>query len=222
MEPVKPKKSLVEETYDILIDAICSGELSPGARINQDEIAARLKVSRQPVNSAISLLKANGLVEDTGRRSVIVTSFDPDLFRSIYEYRMVIEPFAVRLAGKSISDSDRDYAAQVLRAGEAALKSGDLKELLQADMLFHEMIYDWSGNHVIRASMRTNWHHIRRSMAEVLRNPNAVMPVWEEHSDIVDKLLVGQVDEAAANMANHIEKAYKAVISAITHGKPKT
>ena len=76
MEAVKPKKTLVEETYDILVDAICTGEFRPGERLNQDEIAAKLNVSRQPVNSAISILKANGLVEDTGRRSVVVTRFD--------------------------------------------------------------------------------------------------------------------------------------------------
>ena len=76
MEAVKPKRTLVEETYDILLDAICTGEIVPGERLNQDEIAAKLNVSRQPVNSAISILRANGIVEDTGRRSVVVTSFD--------------------------------------------------------------------------------------------------------------------------------------------------
>ena len=53
MDAVKRKRTMVEETYDILVNAICSGELSSGERLNQDEIAVRLKVSRQPVNSAI-------------------------------------------------------------------------------------------------------------------------------------------------------------------------
>ena len=71
MEALKPKKTLVEEAYDTLVNAICSGEIRPGERLNQDEIAEQLGVSRQPVNSAISILKSNGLVEDTGRRSVV-------------------------------------------------------------------------------------------------------------------------------------------------------
>ena len=71
MDTIGPKKSLVDQTYEILLDAICTGELVPGERLTQDQIAARLNVSRQPVNSAISILKANHFVEDTGRRGVV-------------------------------------------------------------------------------------------------------------------------------------------------------
>ncbi|MEP4194771.1 MAG: GntR family transcriptional regulator [Aliishimia sp.] len=215
MDAVKPKKSLVEETYDILIDAICSGELSPGTRLNQDELAANLNVSRQPVNSAISILKANGLVEDTGRRSVVVTRFDPNLFRSSYEYRMVIEPFAVRLAGQAIGPANKSQADKVLRAGQKAFQGGRLSDLLHADMQFHQMIYSWSNNQVIQMSMKTNWHHIRRSMAEVLRGPDAVLQIWDEHSEIVDCLLSNQTEKAAHIMERHIEGAYAAIVDAI-------
>ena len=214
MDAVKPKRTLVEETYEILIDAICSGELPPGERLNQDEIAAKLNVSRQPVNSAISILKANGLVEDTGKRSVVVSRFDPDLFRSIYEYRKVIEPFAVRLAGASSLEKHRQEADRILRLGQKAIQRGKLSALVQADMVFHEMIYRWSGNHVVETSMRTNWHHIRRSMAEVLRAPDAVMPVWEEHTQIVEKLFAGKAKEAERLMENHIDHAYAAITNA--------
>ncbi len=215
MEALKPKKTLVEETYDTLVDAICSGEIRPGERLNQDEIADQLGVSRQPVNSAISILKSNGLVEDTGRRSVVVSRFDPDLFRSIFEYRKVVEPFAVRLAGKRPGDSQRRQADRVLRIGDKARQRGHLTELLHADMLFHQMIYDWSGNLVIQMSMRTNWHHIRRSMAEVLGKPSIALPVWEDHSDIMETLLSGQTDLAAQIMEAHIDRTYRTIVDAI-------
>lgn len=218
MDIVKPKRSLVEETYDILVDAICTGELAPGERLHQDDIAARLNVSRQPVNSAISILRANGLVEDTGRRSVIVTRFDPGLFRAIYDYRKVIEPFAVQLAGRAIGDGHRREAERVLKAGDRAMARGGLSDLLRADLMFHEMIYGWSGNPVIEASMKTNWHHIRRSMAEVLRDGAAVRPVWAEHHEIVDLLLSGRTDDAAQAMAHHIDHAYHAIVAAIPAG----
>lgn len=219
MDSVKPKRTLVEETYGILIDAICSGELTPGERLNQDDIAAKLNVSRQPVNSAISILKANGLVEDTGRRGVVVCCFDPGLFQSIYEYRKVIEPFAVQLAGRSIVKANRRRADKVLRAGQKAFQSGKLRELVHADMQFHEMIYDWSCNQVIQTSMKMNWHHIRRSMAEVLRGPEAVLQVWGEHSEIVDCLFDGDTEEASQIMERHINGAYKVIVEAISEPK---
>ena len=219
MDSVKPKRTLVQETYDILIDAICTGEIMPGERLNQDEIATKLKVSRQPVNSAISILRSNGLVEDTGRRSVVVTRFDLDLFRSIYDYRKVIEPFAVRLAAKYLTSKDRHLADRVLRTGEKALKRGGLGALLRADMMFHEMVYSWSRNQVIETSMRNNWHHIRRSMAEVLRDPGAIVTVWEQHTEIVEMLFDGRPDDAAKIMERHIGTSYQSIINAIEVAK---
>ena len=219
MEAVKPKKTLVEETYDILLDAICTGEFLPGERLNQDEIAAKLNVSRQPVNSAISILKANGLVEDTGRRSVVVTSFDHDLFRAIYDYRSIIEPFAVRLAAKHLTVADRKQAEKVLRVGQKALERGKLGELISADMMFHQLIYRLSRNQVIETSMRANWHHIRRSMAEVLRDPGAIVSVWEQHTEIVEKLFDGQPDTAAQIMERHIGNSYQTIITAVDFAK---
>lgn len=219
MEAVKPKRTLVDETYEILLNAICTGEILPGERLNQDEIAAKLDVSRQPVNSAISILKANGIVKDTGRRSVVVAPFDENLFRSIYEYRTVIEPFAVRLAGRSLSDADKRRADKVLRIGEKALKKGTLGDLVQADMMFHEMIYNWSNNQVIECSMRTNWHHIRRSMSEVLRDPEVIVSVWDQHTEIVSHLFDGRTEDAVKTMELHIGNSRTAIVGAMTAGR---
>ena len=137
------------------------------------------------------------------------------LFRSIYDYRTIIEPFAVRLAGKYLTTSDRQLADKVLRSGEKALKRGRLGELVRADMMFHEMIYSWSRNQVIETSMRTNWHHIRRSMAEVLRDPSAIVPVWQQHSEIIEALFDGRSDDAEKIMERHIENSYQSIITAV-------
>ena len=215
MDTIGPKKTLVERTYEILVDAICSGELEPGERLTQDEIAARLDVSRQPVNSAISILKANGFVQDTGRRGVIVSGIDPGQFSSIYEFRAVIEPFAVTLAGDRLPGNAAVEARKVLRRGRRAVKGSDTKGLLQADVDFHEMIYRWGGNHVVEDSMRLNWQHMRRGMAEVLRDPAAAQPVWDDHERIVDALLAGDVADAATEMKGHIERAHEKTVGAL-------
>lgn len=207
MDAIKPKKSLVDETYETLVDSICTGELLPGERLNQDEIALQLNVSRQPVNSAVAILRSNGFVEDTGRRGVVVAAIQPVQFQSIYEFRALVEPFAVTHAAAKMTSQHKREAEGVLKKGTRAVKASDIKALLQEDMKFHEMIYRWSGNHVIENSMRVNWQHIRRSMAEVLKNPAAAIPTWEEHSQIIIHLLEGNAKAAARSMKNHIERA---------------
>ena len=69
--------SLYEQVYASLLEAICGGSLRPGDRINQDELAARLNVSRQPVTQALTVLRSQDFVQDTGRRGLVVTPFLP-------------------------------------------------------------------------------------------------------------------------------------------------
>ena len=102
MEASRTRKSLVDETCEALLDAICCGELTPGERLNQDEIASRLNVSRQPVISALAILKASGFVQDNGRRGLVVTSVEPTQFQSICEFRAEVEPLAINLAASRL------------------------------------------------------------------------------------------------------------------------
>ena len=209
MKSIEPKKSLVDETYEILVDAICLREFEPGERLNQDEIAARLNISRQPVNSAIAILKADNLVKDTGRRGVVVAPIDPDLSASIYEYRMTVEPLAIELAAERLPDDARAEADRIQKDGLDAVVRSDVRALLQADRAFHEMIYGWSRNLVIQKSMQATWNHIRRDMAEVLRDTVRSAPIWEEHAAIVDALIAGEKDHAADLMRQHLRNAHE-------------
>lgn len=207
MQTIEHHKSLTEQTHDILLNAICSGEFEPGERLNQDEIATRLKVSRQPVNSAISLLKANGFVEDTGRRGVVVSRISFEQFRSIYEFRSTVEPFSIRLAHERKPAEAHQQAQAMLDRGWDAVRSNDPQLQITVDFEFHEMIYTWACNDTIQTTMRTNWHHIRRSMAVVVRGAVSAETSWSEHAKIIDALMRGDVDYAEEAMRSHINRA---------------
>ncbi len=211
MHPINTAPSLVEQTYEALLDAICAGELRPGERIGQDEIAERLNVSRQPVNSAIAMLKTQRFVADTGRRGVIVAPVDPDHFRSIYQVRAVLEPLAVELAAQRLTANAIERGRKTVAHGQRMMRTGDARSVLRADMEFHMLIYELSGNSVIVDSMRLNWLHIRRAMGEVLRHPGMSAHVWREHSRIWEAMAAGKADEASAMMRGHIVQAVERV-----------
>jgi DNA-binding GntR family transcriptional regulator len=207
MDAIKQPKSLAEQTYDILLNAISSGDFEPGKRLNQDELAARLNVSRQPVNSAISVLKANGFVEDTGRRGVIVTQISLDQFLSLYEFRTAIDPFAVRLAHSRKPRDAHTQAQEMIKRGWSAVKSQDPKTQIEIDFEFHKMIYDWAGNTTISDTMRLHWHHIRRAMGVVLRQGVPSQTSWEEHEKVIEALMAGLVERAEDEMRRHVANA---------------
>lgn len=213
MEKLVPAKSLVERTYDTLLDAICAGEFRAGERIGQDEVAARLNVSRQPVNSAIALLKAQRFVIETGRRGVVVAPIDQRLFQSIYQVRSVLEPLAVELATPRLDARMIAKGRSLVQEGTRLMQRGDAMGVLRADIDFHTMLYELSGNDVIVDTMKLNWHHLRRAMGEVLRSPGMSLQVWKEHRRIFDAMAAGDGREAANLMREHIVGAPMRVAS---------
>lgn len=213
MKSVDPPKSLVEQTYEILVDAICIGQLRPGERLTQDAVAARLNVSRQPVNAALGMLKSNLLVESAGRRGVVVAPLHQDLFRDIYDVRGVVEPLAVHLAGaRPITAEDRREGESILSDGWAARRANDVLGMVRADVAFHSLLYRLSGNQVIEATMRVYWTHIRRAMTDILRSADDYPDtVWNQHERIFGAIVAGQSETAAAILREHLRGGFAAV-----------
>ena len=73
MKIIQPQPSLTEQVYDAIADEISDGALPAGAHLVQEQLAARLGVSRQPIQQAMALLKADGMVEEIGRRDLEAT-----------------------------------------------------------------------------------------------------------------------------------------------------
>jgi len=207
MEALRQNKSLAEQAYDALMEAICTGDIKPGERLNQDELAERLNVSRQPVNSAITMLKAQRFVQDTGKRGVIVAPIDQTLFDSIYQFRTAVEPLAVQLATDHMTKKAVSLGRDIVARGKSHVQSGNHSAALRADMDFHNLICTLSGNIIIANTMSLNWRHLQRAMSEVLSVPGATLRVWKEHDRIFSEMVRGDADHAAILMREHMEHA---------------
>src|SRR6266852_139823 len=92
---------LTEQVYQRLLHAICDGELAPGARLTQEDLAAALGVSRQPVLQALRLLKKDGFVSDAGRRGLRVAPLEAPAITQVYEVRAVLDGLAARRAAQA-------------------------------------------------------------------------------------------------------------------------
>ena len=107
---------LVERVYGALLDAIVEGSLAPGSRLTQEEIAAQLDVSRQPVLQALRLLKKDGFVLDAPGRGVVVAPLDAGSIAQLYEVRAALDALAARLAAGRRAVLDRRLVEQGRRA----------------------------------------------------------------------------------------------------------
>jgi len=211
LESLDLPKSLVDRAYEVILDALCDGTFEPGERLTQEDIAARLNVSRQPVTHALAVLKAQGFLAQSGRRGLTVTPVDPQLFVAIYQIRSVVEPLAVELATPRLTREAILQGRSLVEQGRNLAVAGNSRASLQADMDFHSLIYALSGNPLIGATMRLHWLHIRRAMGKVLRYPGTSISVWHEHAQILEAMIRGDASGAAGLMRRHLVEAYQRV-----------
>jgi DNA-binding GntR family transcriptional regulator len=208
LETLEQPKSLADQAYSVIRNALCDGTLKPGDRVTQNEIADRLDVSRQPVVFALAKLKEQGFLIDAGRRGLAVAPVPPELVTAIYQFRSAVEPLVARLATERLDAAlARDLDALVAQ-GRRFADEKNRRAALDADMAFHSSLYRLSGNPIVVDTMDINWQHLRRGMIEVLRSPGLSLSVWREHAEIVRAMRAGEADRAAALMQEHVAGAY--------------
>jgi DNA-binding GntR family transcriptional regulator len=194
---------LVEQVYSRLLDAISEGSLAPGERITQEDIAARLAVSRQPVLQALRLLKRDGLVLDAPGRGVLVAPLDVQWMRGIYQVRGALDALAARLAAARRTKLD----PKLIEHGRKAARARNVKAMIDADVAFHQAIYAASGNPLIAQTAQQHWQHLRRVMGAVLREADQRETVWDEHEAIAKAIAAGDGDRAARLIEQHSRRA---------------
>ena len=200
---IESTPDLVEQVYASLLDAISDGSLLPGARVMQEEIAAQLAVSRQPVLQALRLLRKDGFVLDAPGRGVLVAPLDVGKLVQIYQVRSTLDALAARLAAQAHYVIDE----KLIHQGREAARGSDVKAMMTADAAFHTAIYTASGNPLIAQTAQTHWHHIRRAMGAVLQVSTMRESIWDEHEAIAKAIARGDEAQAETLIRQHGEDA---------------
>ncbi len=213
MKPLDVIPSLAERVYNAILDDILDGALVPGQHLVQEQLALDLGVSRQPIQQAMALLKADGLVEETGKRGLTVAKLDLTRMRHHYDIRAVLDGYGARAAALAVKTGTTDVrmlevrAQSILKAGTAAVAKGSVRDQIRQDEALHKLIYAFSGNPVLDETTNLNWSFLRRAMADVLRYAEPPESIWDQHRAIIGAILSGDPDAAEALAADHVRVA---------------
>ena len=222
MVVIQTVPGLAEQVYQAVLDEISDGVLSPGAHLVQEQLAERFGVSRQPIQQAIALLKADGLVEEAGKRGVRVTSLNVTLMRHHYEIRAALDGLAARCAAQrakenpAVAREAERRGRLILDAGVEAVGAGVPREQIRHDEAFHTLVYELSGNPLLPRTVDTHWRFLRRVMGEVLRHAEPPSTIWRQHAEILDAITAGDADLAEAHAVAHIHVAADTLADALT------
>ncbi len=204
--------TLRERIHDEIVRMIVSGELPPGASLDERALVERLSVSRTPFREAIGTLAKEGLIEIRPYRGFNVRSFTPKEVNDLYELRKTLEGLAIRLAVANISNRDIIKLEEMLDAGVTALRDGDMAGYAEHDRAFHETIAELSDNHALVDALSRLSLQIQICRVFANQSPELAERAARERDAILGALR--QRDAAAAErlMIEHITDVQRAVI----------
>jgi DNA-binding GntR family transcriptional regulator len=190
--------------YQALRDAIFSGEFAQGARLNQDEMARRLGVSRAPIRDALNRLESEGLVKTLSRSGgVVVADISEQEMADIYELRAILDSASTRLACERMSDDDLKRLAEIVAETERVTQAKDLNAIVQAHAEFHYLIYAACGNPELTRVARNLWDRSYRFRVMALRSEENARHGLAQHTAILVALQARDAGKAVALAEEH-------------------
>ncbi len=188
-----------------LRDAILGGQLRPGDRIRQEEVAARFGASRLPVREALRILAAEGLTELEPHKGARVPRLTQHEVEVIYQMRERLEPLAL---AESLPRLTADDDEQLGKLQQRIEENDDLEKFLDLDREFHLLTYRGCPVEPLNSAVARLWNstqHSRRSYV-ALGGQDRMWLVNAEHRLILDAVLRRDAVDGERYLAGHIRR----------------
>ncbi len=199
--------TLAERLLDALQTAIVKGDLAPGAKLKEPELARQYGTSRGPLREAIRRLEARRLVQATPHSGARVTRLSISQLLDIYEAREVLEGLACRLAAQRMSARDIDAARALLDGHERRIVAADGRAYFQpeGDADFHFFLARASGNAIVAQMLCDDLYHLMRMYRyKFSLRPDRPIAALKEHRRIIDAIDERDGELAEILMRRHI------------------
>lgn len=189
---------------------IIGHEYEPGERIFEDQIAAELDVSRNPVREALQALEGEGFVELEPRRGARVATFSPADARELFEVREALEGLVARLAAGRRTETEIAALRDTVARGLEMAAGADLTGLPILNTRFHAQLADAARNAMLADTIRRSQHTIEWIYADGIRR--RATDSWAEHATLAEAVAHGDEVEAERLARAHIAAARDAII----------
>jgi DNA-binding GntR family transcriptional regulator len=193
-----------ERVYQRVFDAILEQRLSPGTKLNEEELAQIFSVSRTVIRKALSRLTHEGVVETRKNKGTTVASTTPEEANSVFEARRITEAAIVRLACRKITDEDVGVLRGLISAELESKSAGDYGKSLRLSGEFHFKIAEIAGNKPLAKFAHNLISRISLIVAQFESPGAALCHLPTEHEMLVSAMKSGDEDKAETLMLEHI------------------
>lgn len=199
-------EDLASQVEDRIREAITQGEIAGGSRLNQDDLAKRLGVSRSPVRTAIGSLLADGLVDRQSNGVVFVRPLTYVDVEDAFVVREAIEKQAIAELAKN-DRADVNVIVDTFARHNRDITQYSMVQRMQADKEFHLSLLEATGNPFLAMAIRPVWPVIERAMWHLLQMDRMHAIAWGEHQALVSALQNNDPASATELLSDHLNDA---------------
>ena len=203
---------LRDVVFNTLRQAILRGEMEPGERLMEIQLAQKLGVSRTPIREAIRKLELEGLVIMIPRKGAEVAHITEKDMRDVLEVRATLEELVVALACKNVTDEKLAELKAANKLFETAIVSKDVVNIVDADVHFHDIIYTMTDNARLIQIINNLREQMYRYRLEYVKDARTHSILISEHNDIIKQLKDRNVEQANKVIYQHINNQEKGII----------
>jgi DNA-binding GntR family transcriptional regulator len=196
---------LRDVVFNTLRQAILKGELAPGERLMEIQLAERLGVSRTPIREAIRKLELEGLVLMIPRKGAEVAKISEKSLRDVLEVRRSLEELAIELACQRMTPEAVEELEKKQEEFKEAVEQGNPMEIAETDEAYHDVIYKGTCNDRLVQMINNLREQMYRYRLEYIKDEDKRQILLLEHDNILRAVRQRKVQEAKEAMREHID-----------------
>ncbi|WP_227272278.1 GntR family transcriptional regulator [Roseobacter weihaiensis] len=204
------KTSAPTSAYEQLRARILNGEIRPGDRLREVELAEDLGLSRTPVREAIRRLEQDGIVEHAAHKGAVVRLLDQSSITELYTIREVLEGTAARLAAQHASEIEIEALEEVLATQPPESDDLDAVEASRRNAIFHGVVGQAAHNRFLLSAIDGIASALTLLGPTTLSIKGRIDAARNEHQAILSAIAARDADAAENAARAHIRSAYRA------------
>ena len=212
-DAVKPRRNSGAPTLASIVQKkiaadISHGQLPPGLRLEEEELARRYRVSRTPIREALRQLSALGIVDTRQRQGVVVAERSAERFNNLLEVVADLEASSARYAAQRMNDGERGQLQVLHEQMRSIAEQAAATQFDQANTVFHQSIHQGAHNAIlfngiVQMRMRT----LPYTRTEFILERRRMITSFMEHNTIVHAILRREPELAYQAMRLHVIEA---------------
>ncbi len=216
MDDFLPLRDVV---FNTLRQAILKGELKPGERLMEMHLANKLGVSRTPIREAIRMLEQEGLAVTIPRKGAQVAKMTEKDLQDVLEVRDALDELAVTCAFERMTSEQFVQLKEAMNAFEVAISTDDVRQIVEADEAFHDVIYAAAANPKLENIINSAREQMYRYRYEYVKDASVYQQLVDEHKAIISGFEKKDLQYIKDIMHTHLNNQINAVRMVIREQK---